>query len=226
MFSFWLTEQPEITGCLDWNTCCPTPFVQQYDSLQCHRLSCPVPLLQLWCRTLWNSNQGISHWQPVQGGGGPSQTAVIQWAGWITLEDHGPYSTSLPCQKANVVYVLVLPGCTFGSDYENDTRHNLLSSRVALSPCSWYWSWGTDLNSSCLHLLLLPWKGQQPAMVTTPSPYDGCHCNGALTYIKCSFGLQPKKLAILRACPKPFTGIEEHCGLVAGRSKLSKSDEK
>ncbi len=27
-------------------------------------------------------------------------------------------------------------------------------------------------------------------------------------------------------CPKPFTGVEEHCRLVAGRSKLSKSDEK
>jgi hypothetical protein len=33
-------------------------------------------------------------------------------------------------------------------------------------------------------------------------------------------------VVLLTKCPKPFTGIEEHCGLVAGRSKVSKSDEK
>ncbi len=30
----------------------------------------------------------------------------------------------------------------------------------------------------------------------------------------------------IRLCPKLFTGVEEHCSLVKGRSKLSKSDEK
>jgi hypothetical protein len=30
----------------------------------------------------------------------------------------------------------------------------------------------------------------------------------------------------LAPCPNPFSGIEEHCRLVEGRSKLSKSDEK
>ncbi len=34
--------------------------------------------------------------------------------------------------------------------------------------------------------------------------------------------------AVAVACPKPFTGIEEHClgEVYKGRSRLSKSDEK
>jgi hypothetical protein len=32
--------------------------------------------------------------------------------------------------------------------------------------------------------------------------------------------------APVAVCPKPFAGIEEHCRLVKGRSKLLKSDEK
>ncbi len=34
------------------------------------------------------------------------------------------------------------------------------------------------------------------------------------------------RMVDVTGCPKTFTGVEEHCGLVAGRSKLSKSDEK
>jgi hypothetical protein len=33
-------------------------------------------------------------------------------------------------------------------------------------------------------------------------------------------------VVLLTKCPKPFTGVEEHCRLVKGRSKLSKGDEK
>jgi hypothetical protein len=33
-------------------------------------------------------------------------------------------------------------------------------------------------------------------------------------------------MVLLPKCPKPFAGIEEHCRLVEGRSKLLKSVEK
>jgi hypothetical protein len=34
------------------------------------------------------------------------------------------------------------------------------------------------------------------------------------------------RMVLLTKCPKPFAGVEEHCRLVKGRSKLSKSDVK
>ncbi len=34
------------------------------------------------------------------------------------------------------------------------------------------------------------------------------------------------KCSAMVYCPKPFTGVEEHCSIVEGRSKLLKSDEK
>jgi hypothetical protein len=38
--------------------------------------------------------------------------------------------------------------------------------------------------------------------------------------------LKEMSVVLLTKCPKPFTGVKEHCSLVKGRNNLSKCDEK
>jgi hypothetical protein len=54
---------------------------------------------------------------------------------------------------------------------------------------------------------------------------DWFRCTGIRVFSKrqCSKELS---VVLLTKCPKPFAGVEEHCRLVEGRSKLLKSDEK
>ena len=62
-------------------------------------------------------------------------------------------------------------------------------------------------------------------MICPSNGDDWFRCAGTTVFSKRQ-RLQEVSVVLLTKCPKPFAGIEEHCRLVQGRSKLLKSDEK
>jgi hypothetical protein len=54
---------------------------------------------------------------------------------------------------------------------------------------------------------------------------DWLRCAGIRVFSKHQRSKE-KSVVLLTKCPKPLAGVEEHCRLVEGRSKLLKSDEK
>jgi hypothetical protein len=54
---------------------------------------------------------------------------------------------------------------------------------------------------------------------------DWFHCTRIRVFSKHQYSKE-MSMVLLTKCPKLFAGIEEHCTLVEGESKLSKSDVK